>query len=160
MALEFARAEELEKICRRIIENFYPSLESADIVVVYRSKTFPDSPATCARIEKISGLRAWLWTERSGEQETFFLIQIVVPNWETLSAAQQVAILDHELCHIEVSETTAELVLRDHAIEEFPEIVERHGAWHEGLQIFGEALERGESDKDSRAELIDRLLNG
>ncbi len=157
---EFRRASDLEPIIDRIIELFYPQLQGATVRAVYRSHKFPDSPYTVARIEKVVGLRSWLWSKMDGEQEPFFLIQIVVPNWEGMGPRQQTAVLDHEICHIEYNEETDMLCLRDHAIEEFPEIAERHGAYHPGLERFYEALERGESDDSTRSEILDRILNG
>jgi hypothetical protein len=86
MALEFRAAKDLQPIIDRIIELFYPLLQGATVRAVYRSTKFPDSPFTVARIEKITGLRAWLYSKIDGEQEAFFLIQIVVPNWEATSS--------------------------------------------------------------------------
>lgn len=137
---------------------FYPLLLIGEvkIVCVRRSKRFPDRPGTIARIEKITGLRAWLYSQTNGEQAPFFLIQIVVPNWEVLEPNQQIAVLDHEICHIDLTEL-GELTIRDHTIEEFPEIVGRHGSYHEGLQMFAEALERG--NQSDREALIEQILN-
>lgn len=160
MALEFRAADDLQPIIDRLIEHFYPLLQGVSVRAVYRSKTFPDSPRTVARIEKISGLKAWLWSKQAGEPEQFFLIQIVVPNWLTFEAPQHIAILDHELCHIDYNDETDTIGLRPHSIEEFPEVVDRHGAWHTGLEHFYAALQRGESDTSTRDELLDRILNG
>ena len=160
MALELSRAENLEQVCSRLIENFYPFLEGSDVVCILRSSFFQDDKKCVARIEKISGLKAFLWSKRDGAQDSFFLIQLVAPIWNELSEPQQIAVLDHELCHIELDDETGFINLRKHSIEEFPEIVERHGAYHDGLVIFGHALSKGEGDKTSREELIDRILNG
>lgn len=158
MALELSRAKDLESICERIIDSFYPQLYGVDILCVLRSSKFPDRPTTIARIEKISGLKAFLWSKRDGAQDSFFLIQLVVPLWNDRTPSQQVAILDHEICHIDIDPETANLGLRDHSIEEFPEVVERHGAYHDGLVLFHHALQRGESETATREELINRLL--
>lgn len=158
MSLEFKSAAELKPIVDKLIELFYPHLLGADVEIVYRSKTFPDSPATVARIEKLTGFKAWLYRRIDGENEPLFLIQVVVPNWIQFNQNQQIAILDHELCHIWFNAETDALILRPHPIEEFPEIVERHGAWHDGLVLFHHALQRSESDTSTRDEIINRIL--
>jgi hypothetical protein len=89
-----------------------------------------------------------------------FLIQLVAPLWNELKESQQIAVLDDELCHIEIDEETGFINLRKHSIEEFPEIVERHGAWHDGLVLFQHAIQKGESDASTRDELIEQLLRG
>lgn len=160
MAVEFKSASDLQPIVDRIVELFYPLLQGSTIRTVYRSANFPDSPRTVARIYKVAGWRAWLWTRADGEPEPFFLIQIAVPNWAALEPRAQIAVLDHEVCHIDYNEETDTMALRDHSIEEFPEIVDRHGAYHLGLENFYHALERGESDDSTRQEMIDRLLHG
>jgi len=43
------------------------------------------------------------------------------------------ALLDHELCHCAFDEETEEWKLRQHDIEEFKEIIERHGLWSSAL---------------------------
>jgi len=159
MALEFRAADDLQPYIDRLIEHFYPLLQGTTVRAVYRSTRFPDSPYTVARIEKISGIKAWLWSRAAGEQEPWFLIQIVVPNWETHEARAHVAILDHEICHIDYNDETDNLRLRPHSVEEFPEVVERHGAYHPALEHFYEALERGEEDDSTRQEILDRILN-
>jgi predicted metallopeptidase len=160
MALEFRAAKDLQPIIDRLIELFYPLLQGATVRAVYRSTKFPDSPFTVARIEKITGLRAWLYSKIDGEQDAFFLIQVVVPNWETFEPRQQVAVLDHEICHIDYNDEKDSYALRDHTVQEFPEIVERHGAYHPSLEYFYEALSRGEEDPSTRDEMLDRILNG
>jgi predicted metallopeptidase len=159
MALEFRAATDLQPIIDRIIELFYPLLQGACVRAVYRSTNFPDSPFTVARIEKITGLRSWLYSKTDGEQDPWFLIQIVVPNWEPLEPRQQIAVLDHEICHIDYNDETDSHRLRDHTVEEFPEIVERHGAYHWSLEHFYEAISRGEEDPSTRDEMLDRILN-
>ncbi len=158
MALEFSRKKEYETVCERLIDSFYPFLQGSEVVCILRSNFFHDCKRTVARIEKISGLKAFLWTKRDGSQDQFFLIQIVAPLWYELKEPQQIAVLDHELCHIEADEETGFLTLRKHTIEEFPEIVERHGAWHDGLVIFNHALQKGESDTSTRDEIIRSIL--
>jgi hypothetical protein len=72
MALEFQRVKNLESVCERLIENFYLFLQGSDVVCLIRSTFFQDDKKCVARIEKISGLKAFLWTKRDGAQDSFF----------------------------------------------------------------------------------------
>lgn len=78
-------------------------------------------------------------------------------NASNFSEAQMKALIDHELCHAEVSRDEDGEVkidehgntvyrVRKHDIEEFQEIVARHGCWKHELRAFAEAaLERAKS---------------
>ncbi len=72
---------------------------------------------------------------------------------EAVSGAQRKALLDHELCHAEVrlnkygepveDERGRKVYrIRKHDIEEFSEIVERHGCYKHDLEEFASALRR------------------
>jgi hypothetical protein len=69
---------------------------------------------------------------------------------------QKVAYVHHELCQFGISELGG-LANIPHDIEEHREVAEVHGAWHDGLIQFAEALETGDSDASARAELIKRI---
>lgn len=60
-----------------------------------------------------------------------YLIIINDSCWDLLSKKQKKAVLDHEVCHITVDMTDKGIKygLRRHTIEEFIEVVERHGAY-------------------------------
>ena len=72
------------------------------------------------------------------EAEFFLIIDEVT--WKSISVKQKMALIDHELCHLEeiTKEDGPKWVLRTHSVEEFTEILERHGAWKEDLQEFVE----------------------
>lgn len=81
---------------------------------------------------------------------------IIILNYEfwndgQTTDAQRAALLDHELCHASVS-TDAQgeekmdvhgryvYRVRKHDVEEFREIVDRHGIWKQDLQQFAESI--------------------
>ena len=70
--------------------------------------------------------------------------------WGNFSEAQRAALIDHELCHFEVVRDKAGdpktdergrtcYRIRKHDVEEFQEIVARHGLWKSDLEQFVEA---------------------
>jgi Putative phage metallopeptidase len=76
---------------------------------------------------------------------------------DQVTDAQRAALLDHELCHGGLRyDASGEPVVdergrkvyrtRRHAIEEFTEVVERHGMWTASLEEFAAALRRGASE--------------
>lgn len=67
--------------------------------------------------------------------------------WPTLSELQRLALCDHEFCHLSVDydkhgdpkyhiDGCQKFRLRGHFIEEFPEVVERHGLWKSDVVTF------------------------
>ena len=65
--------------------------------------------------------------------------------WARLSSAQHLALVDHELCHVKVNAKGAPVIV-GHDLEEFSEVVRRHGAWRSDVVVFGEALAQGRFD--------------
>jgi hypothetical protein len=82
--------------------------------------------------------------------------------------AQMRALLDHELCHCQVSldengderrDVTGRPVwrMRKHDIEEFQEIVERHGLWEKDLALFAKAAIKKAQENPG---LFDQMVGG
>lgn len=67
------------------------------------------------------------------EEQMDFLIWIARDWWYAASQEQKKALLDHELCHC-----GPEGKMRPHEVEEFVEIIERHGLWHRSLKRFAD----------------------
>jgi len=93
-----------------------------------------------------------------------FIILLSREFWESFSVtfAQRLALLDHELCHAAVKhDADGEPVedqrgrkvwrTRKHVIEEFPEVVERHGCYKHDLETFAQALARHRPQKIQEA---------
>lgn len=79
----------------------------------------------------------------------FFLISIWYEGWVNMTPEQRRALIDHELCHciVEEDEETGntKLGMRGHDIEEFNEIVSRHGFWRPEVQTFVEEAQAGQN---------------
>lgn len=61
-----------------------------------------------------------------------FLIWIAEDVWSSAEPRIRQALLDHELCHCGINDHGAPVIL-PHPIEEFPEIIQRHGFWSASL---------------------------
>ena len=76
-----------------------------------------------------------------------FLIVLNWAAWAQLSDATRRALLDHELTHCaaQVDGDTGEIKgweIRKHDVEEFAEIIERHGLWTSGLEEIARPMSR------------------
>lgn len=75
-----------------------------------------------------------------------FIIEIDFDKWQLMHDYQQVALIDHELMHIDYKENekTGERTpcLRRHDFEEFVDIIHRHGAWNTVLNEVKDSLEK------------------
>lgn len=75
------------------------------------------------------------------KQELDFVIWFAADYWYgVLDERQKVALVDHELCHCVFDEETHKAKMRGHDVEEFVEIVQRHGSWDAGLQAMSAAI--------------------
>lgn len=103
------------------------------------------------RARKVSGLNAFL-AAGVGEDEivhedsdwSFFVIEIARDIWDHLEPAGRRALVDHELCHCDIgedSEGNRKLVTRAHDVEEFQEVVRRHGLWRSDVERFASAVQ-------------------
>ena len=70
-----------------------------------------------------------------------FAIILSAPRWEKLTDPQRKALLDHELCHCTVEDEKP--AMRGHDIEEFAEIIDRHGMVLPADAAFAEELKQG-----------------
>jgi len=154
MAKEFTSAPEIERIATRLIEILKPELEGFEIRYVMCSENpKKDGREVIGLARKVSGFYAYL----AGSAEDFFVIETGEPAYEGLSPNQKIAYVHHELAHFGISET-GNLAILPHDIEEFHEVAEVHGAYFDRLQIFADAVEKGNSDNSGRAELIRTIL--
>jgi hypothetical protein len=71
-----------------------------------------------------------------------FVIDFNWTAWQTLSAVQRVALVDHELAHCATDGDTLKPLIIDHDVEEFGVILERWGLWTPELVAFGESVKR------------------
>jgi hypothetical protein len=141
---EFARAPEVAAIGARLIEHFHPHLSGVRVDFLFVSKPpVVGGEKKSGRARVVRGLWAYLAGEpkRDGEPEEFFVIEIWRTAWLKLKAEQRVALVDHELCHCGYDDEHDTLKIIPHDIEEHNAIAERHGAWHGGLELFGELLD-------------------
>lgn len=140
MTAKFTPAPEVQDIANSLIPDFHPHLEGVRIEYVF-TDTIPSKGGkqVWGTMRKISSLPAYLANkgEPEADVEPFFCMVITLPVWEQLPPKDRVALVDHELCHAGVEED--KLTMVPHDLEEFSEVVERHGLWRKDIQKFIEA---------------------
>ena len=164
--LKWWPAEEVEDVAKVLINQYHQHIEDYDLKVLYLYAADPpkvDGRDCWGTAKKISGQNAYLFTlaqakilkERGFplpdflktpmEAKGFFVITIWHKIWITLTPEQRMALVDHELCHCqfrEDKEGNISPAMRGHDFEDFNEILQRWGYWHEGLERAFESAKR------------------
>ena len=148
-------APEPTEIARELIAKYHPDLVPYAMRIVFRSKARKAgrNKEAAGTAEIIRGRFAFFVMtaeEVSKQAQIFenpyqmFWMEIAEPWWHFYSEAQRRALIDHELCHFVVdfpeNKEEPELALREHDIEEFKEIVHRHGPWTPELEELAVSL--------------------
>ncbi len=157
MAKEFEPAPEVQEIAEKLIEIFKPELEDWDIPIKYifcSENPKKDGRECIGLARKVTGFHAYL----AGYPDGLFVLETGLPAYRSLTPNQKIAYVHHELCHFGIGEM-GNMAIIPHDIEEFNEVAEVHGAYFERLQIFADAVEKGNSDTSARAEMIKRILD-
>lgn len=143
MSVEYRPAPAAQAIADRLIGEHHEHLLGVRIEYVFRNKaTKKGGRVVLGKARKLSGLNAWLATdadERFVVPDSFFVIELAEDEWALLSDAQRVALVDHELSHClaEVDDDgDFTLGTRGHDLEEFTDIVRRHGLWKQDVSDF------------------------
>ena len=144
MGTQYTKAPQVEKIAEELIPQFHPHLKDVRIEYVFIDKVpLKGGSEIWGSMRKISSLPAYFAASEDdkldGYAEPFFAMIISSPIWENLPEAKRRALVDHELCHAKVEEDkdgNPKLKIAPHDLEEFTEIVKRHGLWRDSIKDF------------------------
>ena len=136
---EFWRDTNLDHLAEEIRIKHHEHLHDAEISYLMTKKPMSRGGKVIAGKAKLSkGLLGFY-------SRADFIIIIQAEAWDKADLPTRQALVDHELCHCtyepeeDGSKTWA---LREHDVEEFTKIIDRHGLWKEDLQSFGQAVGR------------------
>jgi hypothetical protein len=144
----------LEELGKKIIAKHRPMLGHLKIQYMFRSEaSIADDKVIAGRCVKVD--------DRNRTIHGFdFIIEIAYDLWETATDEFKEALMDHELghCGLRVNPDDEKDVVYDdqgrpktyiktHSIEEFEEVLERHGAYHKNLRQFLRAFAKSKSKK-------------
>lgn len=155
MPKEYSQANEVKEIAEKLIQILKPELEGFEIRYIFCNENpKKDGREVIALASKVIGRNAFL----SGSPDGYFLMEVGLPAWESLTVNQKIAVVHHELCHYGINEL-GNLEIIPHEIEEFVEVANVHGAYFDRLQVFADAVEAGNSDTRTRDEIINEIIS-
>ena len=136
--LVFGEFEAGEEIARVIIPKYHPGLATARIRFICRNKaTKKAGHLIPGNVYKMAPKYEYL----IGYD---FVLEIALEVWNDFNPRQRRAVVDHLLsrCIGDEDEENGEMKwkLRPPQVQEFPEIVERHGQWNEDLVDMGRSI--------------------
>lgn len=130
---------------------WHKELRGAKITLAWRKEIKPDKDAhiVLGRCVKTSDLQ-------KEYAEFDFIIVLNREFWQDFTEQQRLALMDHELSHAASSEDEdgeqkedergrKVWRLRKHDIEEFSDVIERHGLYKKDLERFAEAIRKSKS---------------
>jgi hypothetical protein len=138
-------ATEVEEIAKEIMELHYPNLRDAGLDIAYMWRT---EAMALGEGRVAAGQCVHVADREFAIHGHDFLIIMARDVWNDASEEFRRAVVDHELSHvgirydedggIEYDEDTnrAKTFCRRHEVEEFSEVLERHGAYHSSLVRF------------------------
>lgn len=141
---ELAENEEVAKIIGALIREHHDHLREVSIAVLWVNDVRPDADGI-VWLGKMGSL-----TEKYQLLTGFdALLELNRVQWVFLEPAQKLAVIDHELAHLDFQRDengfpkvdghgNFKMRTRKHPVEEFPEIVARHGAWTDTLKLLKE----------------------
>jgi len=144
VGVAYRPAPEVEREIRLLVDSdVHPQLVGIPISACFRSKAKAKrSKIVLATAQLVTGRSAYL-AAAMHDGADFYLIEVAEDEWETLSAEQRRALVDHELTHCAgVDPETRKLAIRGHDLEEFVCIVERHGAWTQDVATFAKSCQQ------------------
>ncbi len=153
----YREAPEVKLVADYLIPKYHEHLilRADEIRYVFRDDfAKSNGKIVLGKARKIGGLNCYLALAEHGSSNTFedhtevgtdmFVIEIAEPAWENLTADSRTALVDHELCHLDIDydEMTSAVKrrIKAHSIEEFTEIVHRHGLWKPDLAEFAKHI--------------------
>ena len=148
MSTTYKFADEVANRAEKLIAKTHKHLDGVVIDYVFR-----DPPAhqgeriTLGKARKITGLNAFLSTHG----RPHLLIEIAEEEWKNMTAAQQKALVDHELSHCAWDREKDQPIILQHDVEEFAGVIVRHGLWRKDLKLLGQAVLSLKLDDDEDA---------
>jgi Putative phage metallopeptidase len=149
MSKKFMAAPDADRIAAELLSTVHADIAEFPVRCIFQEEADKKlNHVVLANVRKLSGLNAFLAGSVAIEglqdsldldlaitfQEPRELILIMVAHgrWQSLTDAQRVALIDHELCHVvcvtnEDGETHPKII--GHDVEEFHAIIHRHGDW-------------------------------
>lgn len=133
MSSTYAPAESVETLAQSLIGTYHPELATARIGYGFIERVPKKGGRELSgKAVKVSG--RWMYLT-----ELDFYIEVAAPKWNEMNEEERTALVDHllESCTGEEQEEgDMKWVVREPDVQEFTNILQRHGAWTESLRGF------------------------
>lgn len=145
---EYEFNSEAEQLGAHVIDKHHPRLAKMKVAHLFKVVPVVLGKNGVPKPPKYKLLRAGkkqTWAKASLVSEKYrtlleadyrFIIEYDRNIWDRLTLDQQEALVDHELCHC--GNDADGPYMRHHDLEEFKEIVKRHGFWKQDIKDFAE----------------------
>ena len=133
-----------ESIGYRFIEQHHQRLQKIGIAYLFK-----ETQTTNPKAKTLRSGKKEVWAKASKvpdkyialmEQAYRFVIEFDRDIWEGITLEQQEALVDQKLCCCGNDENGC--YMRSHDLEEFREIVQRHGLWKDDVRAFAEVANK------------------
>ena len=133
---EYTTATEAADIAKQLILEHHNHLSGVEILYVLRYPTQKSK----GQLVLGSARKAPALVRHCCAEPPEFIVELAGDEWQAMGHRTRIALVDHELSHCKVDEDGNASVV-GHDFEDFAEIVERHGAWSEGLEMAQTVLQ-------------------
>ena len=136
---DYWRDSALDKLAEEVRMKHHEHLHDAEISYLMTKKPMNRGGKAIAGKAKLSKGLIGFYSKAD------FIIIIDAAYWDNFDVPQRRALVDHELKHCSYEdheEGNRTWIIRGHDIEEFTDIVDRHGLWHDDLKTFDQAVGR------------------
>lgn len=144
----FGGFDAVAEIAKKLVASTHPHLASAKIEFFSRSKAQKHGGRqTPGTIKKASPFEKHLVSQfRQDHEEPDYIMIVALDVWNLFQPSQRTALVDHLLTHCVAEENeqdgSMKYSIQPPDVQEFAEIVGRHGKWNEPLQELAHQLEK------------------
>lgn len=136
-----------------LISKHHPHLEKTKIAYLFKHGPEPKPGKTVRVGKRKTWAKAAMIPAKYEEllQANYkFVIEFDAHVWFQLTRDQQLALVDHELCHC--GNDADGCYMKHHDVEEFRDVINRHGFWKDDVKLFAQACAPlfGQPDKLDR----------
>lgn len=149
---KFEWAEDVKQVAKKLIENYHGHLVEAKIAYLFRHGNWNSKgKVVFGKAQKVPDEWKYL---------TGYDLRVVVNKdvWDKLTPEQREALVDHELCHFtkdEDGEGNPNWSIEEHDIQEFSQVVQRHGLWRKEVENFFTAAKQMSFEDFNKKEGLD-----
>lgn len=141
MTTEYIDGTEIKRVAEKeVLPRWHDHLRKPHILYLFQDKLPPNKGrAVMAKIRKATATERFI-----GQYHLVLVVSEMV--WRAIDENKRIALLDHEFCHVQYDDDKMTYRLVGHDLEEFRDVVRRHGAWFADIEMFNEAVAESQGE--------------